>query len=174
MNRRMIDPAAGGRDPLATAWKICSLSCPCTARCTRARPTISRTRSLSPWCVRDQPGPADRSKHLGPQRFRGRWCTPSRRPWCGVRGTAAETRLPSPFRRPDDRVVADVDVIQKLFAKLDRTVDLLDPVDGDPRMAKRHQEHRQSIVFCCVPVGPGQAQSVVGGETPRWSTSWRR
>ena len=33
-------------------------------------------------------------------------------------------------------------------------------------MSKRHQEHRQPIVFGYVPIGPGQAQAVVGGERP--------
>jgi hypothetical protein len=65
--------------------------------------------------------------------------------------------LPAFARFPNDGVVTDVDIVEKLLAEFDRSVDLLDAVDGYSGMSKRYQEHRQAVVFGYVPIGPGQA-----------------
>ncbi len=72
--------------------------------------------------------------------------------------------LPASVDFADDRVVAEFEVVEELFAEFDRPVHLLDAPQRDPRAVDRHQEHRQALVLGHVPVGARQHQPVVGGE----------
>src|SRR6516165_11895570 len=74
--------------------------------------------------------------------------------------------LPAFARLPDDSVVAQFDIVEEFLAELNRAVDLANAIDRHSGVAKWHQKHRQPVVFRCVPIGPGQAQTIVGGERP--------
>ena len=64
----------------------------------------------------------------------------------------------------DDRVVTHVDAVEEFLAELGSPVHLRDAPQGDSRMVDRNQEHGQAVVLGHIPIGAGQAQSVVGGE----------
>ncbi len=72
--------------------------------------------------------------------------------------------LPALVDFADHRVVTEFEVVEEFLAELGGAVDLFDPAQCDARAVQARQEHRQAFVLGHIPVGPGQQQSVVGGE----------